>query len=86
VETAQDVLDELKLQGVGRVAQASDKPEPASGPHRKLLAAMGRDPVAIDQLASRSGLSAEAIAAGLVELALEGRVAAMPGGHWQRLS
>jgi DNA processing protein len=86
VETAQDVLDELNLPGVGRAAQAPEATEPASGPHRKLLAAMGRDPVAIDQLASRSDLPAEAIAAGLVELALEGRVAALPGGRWQRLS
>ncbi len=86
VETAQDVLDELHLPSVGHDGPQRHETEPASGPHHKLLAAMGHDPVAIDQLASRSGLPPEAIAAGLVELELDGRVAPLPGGRWQRLS
>jgi DNA processing protein len=85
VETAQDVLDELALPGLGPAEAAPPRRESLSPAHAPLLAAMGTAPVAIDQLAARSGLPAEAIAAGLIELELAGRVAAAPGGRWQRL-
>jgi DNA processing protein len=86
VETAQDVLDELALPGLGPAEATRPLRDPPCPAHAALLAAMGTAPVAIDQLAARSGLPAEAIAAGLIELELAGRVAAAPGGRWQRLS
>jgi DNA processing protein len=88
VETAQDVLDELRLPGVavGVAPAAGDAPEPSDPIQRKLLDSMGDAPVAIDQLATRSALAAEAISAALIELELAGRVAPAMAGRWQRLS
>ena len=85
VETAQDVLVELGAAPPGaREARASDAP-PADPVHASVLDAMGRGPVDLDRLVTRTGLRAEALAATLVHLQLEGRVAALPGGGWERL-
>jgi len=46
---------------------------------------MGHDPVDIDSLCTRAGLTAEQVAAQLLRLELDGRVAALPGGLYQRL-
>jgi DNA processing protein len=83
VETAEDVLVE---QGLG----AKNPPDPraplapATGDEASLLASLGNDPVTIDALVERAGKPADVIAAGLVRLQLEGLVAALPGGLWQR--
>lgn len=83
VETAQDVLAEL-----GRPAGHGGRPEAGSpesdAVRARLLDAMGRGPVDLDRLVARTGLSSEAIAAALVHLELDGRVAALPGGRWER--
>jgi len=50
-----------------------------------LLAHMGHDPVDVDSLCSRAGLSAEQVSSELLRLELDGRVAALPGGLYQRL-
>jgi DNA processing protein len=46
---------------------------------------MGHDPVDVDSLCARAGLSAEQVAAELLRLELAGRVTALPGGLYQRL-
>jgi DNA processing protein len=51
-----------------------------------LLVAMGFDPIGIDLLAIRSNLSAEEISAQLLTLELDGKVASLPGGLYQRIS
>lgn len=86
VESAEDVLAELagyRLSGSASTtraaAQAADEPEP-------LLSHMGPDPVGVDSLCTRAGRSAEEIAAELLRLELAGRVAALPGGRYQRLN
>ena len=48
-----------------------------------LLAAMGYDPVGIDVLVARTGLPASEVGAELVQLQLQERVDALPGGLWQ---
>jgi DNA processing protein len=78
VETAQDVLEELGFGGT----PASRPAEPVGGP--ALLDEMGFDPCDIDTLIARSGLPPEAVTAALLELELEGKVAALPGGLYQR--
>jgi DNA processing protein len=50
-----------------------------------LLAALGHDPVTLDALLARTGDSAALLSARLLELELEGRVARLPGGLYQRL-
>ena len=47
---------------------------------------MGFDPVDVDSLCARAGMSAEQVSAELLRLELAGRVAALPGGLYQRLN
>ena len=85
VETAQDVLEEL--QGLAPPATAA-KPAaspPAASVESELLAALGFDPLGLDELVARTGWSAAQLQAALLELELAGRVARLPGGMFQRL-
>jgi DNA processing protein len=79
VESAQDVLDEI---GVAGVRKEQSPPAPES----QLLAHMGFDPCDIDTLIARSGLTAEAVSAMLLQLELEGKVGSLSGGLYQRVS
>jgi DNA processing protein len=45
---------------------------------------MGFDPCDIDTLIARSGLTTEAVSAMLLQLELEGKIARLPGGLYQR--
>jgi DNA processing protein len=83
VETAQDVLDELHIPGLGRalLAPAAD----STTAYPALVDALGRDPCDLDTLVARTRMPPEVLAAALVELELEGVVAALPGGRWQRV-
>ncbi|MFZ5557002.1 MAG: DNA-processing protein DprA [Pseudomonadota bacterium] len=78
VESAQDVLEELGFPA-GAPAQAG------SGPGHPLLVHLGFDPVDAGTLATRSGLTPQAVAAALLELELAGQVVSLPGGRYQRL-
>jgi DNA processing protein len=84
VESADDVLAELsgfRPSGYASTAQPRAAAQPDSG----LLAVMGHDPVDVDSLCARAGLSAEQVASELLRLELDGRVTALPGGLYQRL-
>jgi DNA processing protein len=82
VETAQDVLSEL---GLGAAPPAGTAPPRAVDPaFAPLLDAMGAAPVDLDRLVQRSGLVAQVISAQLTALEIDGHVAALPGGKWQR--
>jgi DNA processing protein len=92
VESAQDVLDELQwpasVVDMENVA-ASARQISAAGQFDHdtgLLAALGTDPVGLDALQARTGLDAAALQAGLMGLELDGLVARMPGGLFQRLA
>jgi len=50
-----------------------------------LLDKMGFDPCDIDGLIARSGLTAENVSAILLAVELEGKVAGLPGGLYQRV-
>jgi len=82
VETAQDVLDEIGWTNSPPIAlDAVRAPAPADG----LLQAMGFEPCTLDDLAKRSGLTADVVSVMLLHLELDGRVATLPGGHYQQL-
>jgi DNA processing protein len=49
-----------------------------------LLEALGQDPVTLDALMARTGWPASELAGKLLELELDGHVARMPGGLYQR--
>jgi DNA processing protein len=51
-----------------------------------MLAAMGHAPTSLDEIARRTGMAAARIAAQLSRFELEGRIAPLPGGLFQRLS
>jgi DNA processing protein len=81
VESAEDVLAELQgFAGSARPAQL----EPG-GDDGFLLPHMGFEPIDVDSLCARSGLAAEKVSAELLRLELAGRVAALPGGLYQKL-
>jgi DNA processing protein len=81
VESAQDVLDELA--GVVRASTASHAPEEEA---HELLQHLGHDPCNVDTLCRRSGLTADTVSAMLLQLELEGRVASLPGGRYERVA
>jgi DNA processing protein len=97
VETAQDVLEELGWNGWNGGSAATEDPlqvstasptavSPEQEAVSQLLAAMSFDPCSTDDLAVRCGLTAEALSVMLLHLELDGRVASLPGGRYQRLS
>jgi DNA processing protein len=89
VESAEDVLSELGA--FRRTGFASTRSRPAAsdagdGSMEPLLGIMGFDPVDVDSLCARAGMPAERVSAELLRLELDGRVAALPGGRYQRLN
>jgi DNA processing protein len=83
VESAGDVLEELRLPAAAARARPEDTVDDPRA--AALLAVLGHDPGDADTLAARCGLSAAETAALLTQLELEGRIAALPGGLFQRL-
>jgi DNA processing protein len=83
VETAQEILDELRL---GTPLPRVDTAPAANAEEDALLAALGFDPVTLDALVARTGWSASALNIRLLELELDGRVARLPGQLFQRLA
>jgi len=83
VESADDVLAELSgFRPSGYAATTRETPAP---PDAGLLAHMGHDPVDVDSLCTRAGMSAEQVSSELLRLELDGQVTALPGGLFQRL-
>ncbi|HQR61135.1 MAG TPA: DNA-processing protein DprA [Methylophilaceae bacterium] len=80
VESMQDILEEL---GVA-VPRAEDVA--LAQADEPLLGHMGYDPIGMDELVARSGLTSENLSAMLLILELEGKVACLPGGRYQRIS
>ncbi len=82
-ESARDILEELRLPAPGMPAPANDTDSDAR--LRALLDALGHDPCSPDTLAARCGLTAAETAVLLTQLELEGRIAPLPGGLYQRV-
>jgi DNA processing protein len=85
VESAQDVLEDLRLVlpvAVAAAAQPGEEPEGED----PLLAALGYDPMGLDALIARTGIPASHLQARLLELELAGHVARLPGGLFQRIA
>ena len=80
VDDASDILLEL---GLAPVAGATAKAPGVVGD--LVLDAMGFDPVSIDALTGRVAMPTEKIVARLTELELDGAIASLPGGKYQRL-
>lgn len=86
VESAEDVLSELApAMARARVPEATAGSALPHASNAMLLDHIGTDPIDIDSLSARCGLPAQQVSAELLRLELEGRVAALPGGLYQRL-
>jgi DNA processing protein len=83
VETADDILQELRWQAAPAAASASQAPSLPEG-EDPLLAALGHDPVTLDALVARTGWPAADLQARLLALELDGHLARLPGGMVQR--
>ncbi|HEY6896260.1 MAG TPA: DNA-processing protein DprA [Rhodocyclaceae bacterium] len=95
VDDAKDILEELKVtipeppqyplpSGRGTGEGPQEKIAPEGSQEALLLAALGHDPCSINVLADRTNLTADTLLAMLLPLELEGRVAQLPGGLYQR--
>ncbi|MGE0875148.1 MAG: DNA-processing protein DprA [Burkholderiales bacterium] len=85
VESAEDVLSELADFRVAGSASTASVVAPRAEGAEPLLACMGHEPMDVDSLCALAGLGAQEIAAELLRLELAGRVAALPGGRYQRV-
>lgn len=94
VETAQEVIDELAPLA-GRLGASLrsrlEAPVAASNPQRdedpdyaRVFAALGFDPVSLDELAGRTGLTVAQLSSMLLIMELDGRVSAGAGGRYSR--
>jgi DNA processing protein len=85
VESVEDVLEELGSgphQAALELAPAAPVADETS--EDPVLRALGHDPATLDALIARCGWPAPQLNARLMELELEGRVARLPGGLFQR--
>lgn len=85
VESAQDVLEELNLPHTPAAPlltdDSADLPE-----YDPLFAALGFEPVTLDALQARTGLTTASLQARLLDLEMAGDVARLPGGLFQRMA
>ena len=93
VEQAADIIEEIGIIARAMTPESrptterSDRTEaalPADPDHADLLNHMGFDPISIDGLTRRSGLTAEELSSMLLILELQGRVESLPGGRFQQ--
>ena len=82
VESAADILDELAWPQRLAPPRLRVPPETLSDP---VLEALDGAPAALDVLVQRTGLTLDALSAKLLTLELDGRIASLPGGRYQKI-
>jgi DNA processing protein len=95
VETAQDILEELaplaqasiglQQPGTEAATETDNNQTEKNSTHQAILDAMAYDPVNIDTLIDRTGLSSNAVSSILLILELQGKVSCETGGHYVRI-
>jgi DNA protecting protein DprA len=88
VETAQDVLEEFAWDARPAAKTTTEDASSAAEalPECDILRALGYDIRNFDDLSARTGWPADRLGARLLELELEGQVARLPGGRFQRIA
>jgi DNA processing protein len=95
VETAADIVEQLGsalaglAEGLGEVPTAAPAGTPGEAidddpAYGRLLEALGHDPVDVDTLVQRSGLTTGEVSSMLLMLELQGRVHSLAGSRYQR--
>jgi len=84
VEATRDILEELAGLLAAPTLLSETPAAETPGKDAGLLELIGFDPVSMDTLCARSGLTVSRLSAMLLPLELEGRIAALPGGLFQR--
>jgi DNA processing protein len=84
VESAQDVLEELRWEAIVAPAAGVDR-RPDDPVALRLLDNLGYNPCDLDTLTSRIGLTTDQVLALLLPLELDGYVTQLPGGRYQRI-
>ncbi len=89
VENPAEVLPEIRFSPNNQLLMTDSPGSPATTAldkeYEMLLDALDFEPVTLDTLVARSGLSGESIASMLLILELQGRVSPYPGGRYGRL-
>jgi DNA processing protein len=85
VESAQDVLEELRLPDAQTQMPLALSAVDEDVAEDELLRALGHDPVSLDALQARCGWTTARLQAQLLELELMGQVGRLPGGLFQRM-
>ncbi len=85
VETAQDILEELNAQLAPSAPAATSPDAVPEDRDTALLDHLGFDPVDVDTLSARCGLTVSQLSSMLLSLELNGRICALPGGLYQRI-
>jgi DNA processing protein len=95
VDSAQDVLEELKLNAPILLPDISDNAHIMSANYdidsrvyseNPILSGLGFDAMELGELSRRTGMDAATLSAKLLELELMGQVARLPGGMFQRIT
>lgn len=85
VDCANDILDELKWPSQQDPVTTNEEGSPEGNRH-PLLNALGFDPVGIDALTARTGLTSDTVCAMLLQMELDGRIVCLPGGLYQLIT
>ncbi|MFZ6816047.1 DNA-processing protein DprA [Undibacterium sp. Rencai35W] len=91
VDTAQDILDELRFLPLMRPVAASSKQMTSASlaeitsADQRLLDAIGYDPVHVDHLVERVGIDVAELSGVLLTLELDGHIEQLPGGMVKRI-
>lgn len=97
VETAEDILEELRWNRPSAVKRGANLPvgagrTPSVGvmvtdtDQTRVIQALGQSPTNLETIATRSGLTPAALLAILLPMELNGQVAQLPGGLYQRIN
>lgn len=84
VDSLQDIVEELKLNHLATNNSASADAE-NSAPSSPLLTLMGFEATSLENLVRLSGLTVSEVSSMLMLLELEGRIASLAGGNYQKI-
>jgi DNA processing protein len=82
VDNLQDIVEELNL---NNVSSTSHQPDNTVIPDNSLLKLMGYEQMTLENLVCLSGLTVSEVSSALMLLELEGRVASLAGGQYQKI-